>query len=79
VMFDGLPIQVVCQYELGGHSAAEIHAALRTHPLVHLEGRAIANPNDQGPEILAQEPFLNEPDPDPTKVAAMIEALRHQV
>jgi len=78
VVFDGLPIQVFCQYDLNRHSAAEIHAALRTHSLVRLDDRTMQNPYDEADLILANEPRLNEPDGNSASVEMMLEALRRQ-
>ena len=67
---------MVCQYNLNSHSAAEINAGLRTHPLVFLDGKLSRNPFHEAATILANEPYLNEPDGSADNLQARLTSLR---
>jgi hypothetical protein len=76
LVFEDLNIRVACQYDLSNHSVPEVSAALRTHPLVLLSGRLVANPFLDAQKILENEPHLNKPNDDPSKLAEMLATLR---
>ena len=75
-IFDDLNIRVICQYDLQRHSVLEVHSALRTHPLVILDGRLVSNPFCEAQQILDNEPHLNMPDENPQMLAARLATLR---
>jgi len=75
-VFEDEEVRVICQYDISNHSAAEIHAALRTHPVVIYEGRPRENPLYEAPAILANEPLLNGSDADAAEIEAMLDGLR---
>jgi hypothetical protein len=72
------PLSTICMYDLNRSSPAEIHGALRTHPLALLNQRAVANPYYEARAILEYEPELNASDADAETVSHMIERLREQ-
>ena len=68
--------RVICQYNLSRHSAPVIHAALRTHPILLLDGRVRSNPYYEAPLILEREPDLNGSDADAGMIDEMLARLR---
>ncbi|HEY7465958.1 MAG TPA: MEDS domain-containing protein [Dehalococcoidia bacterium] len=68
--------RVLCQYNLSRHSAPVIHAALRTHPILLLDGRLRTNPYYEAPLILEREPELNRSDADAGTIEEMLSRLR---
>jgi hypothetical protein len=68
--------RVICQYNLSRHSAPVIHSALRTHPIVVLDGQTRTNPYYEAPLILAREPHLNGSSADAAAVEEMLSRLR---
>jgi hypothetical protein len=78
LIFEDLNVRVICQYDLQRHSVPELHAALRTHPLVILDGRLVVNLFHEAQQILDNEPRLNTPDDDPKTLAAILATLRAQ-
>jgi hypothetical protein len=68
--------RVICQYNLARHSAPAIHSALRTHPVLLMDGRARSNPYYEAPLILENEPNLNGSDADAAAIDAMLSKLR---
>ena len=77
VVLEDSDVRAICQYDLGYNSSAEIHAALRTHPVVLYDGRPIPNPYYEAPAILANEPHLNASDADATTIEAMLSTIRN--
>ena len=77
LIFEDVDVGAICQYGLDYHSPAEIHAALRTHPVVMYAGRARPNPFYEAPTILANEPFLNASYADAATVEAMLSTFRN--
>jgi len=76
LIFENVDARAICQYDLEHHSAAEVHAALRTHPVVIYNGRSQPNPYYEAPTILANEPFLNDSDADASAIEAMLRTFR---
>ena len=68
--------RAICQYDIGRHEPAALHSALRTHPIVVFEGRALQNPFYEAGAILANEPHLNSSHADTDAVQAMLATLR---
>jgi hypothetical protein len=68
--------RVICQYNLSRHTAPVIHSALRTHPVLVLDGRIRANPYYEAPLILEREPHLNGSSADAAAVEEMLASLR---
>jgi hypothetical protein len=68
--------RVICQYNLSRHSAPVIYSALRTHPILLLDGRQRANPYYEAPLILEREPVLNRSDADAGTIEEMLSNLR---
>jgi hypothetical protein len=68
--------RVICQYNLSRHSAPAVHAALRTHPILLLDGRRRSNPYYEAPLILQREPELNHSDADAVMIDEMLSKLR---
>jgi len=56
LLFKDTNVRSVCQYDLSKHQPQSIHTALRTHPLVILDGNLRENPFYEGPAILEREP-----------------------
>ena len=75
LVFDGLPVRTICQYNLNAYSTAAIHAALRTHPVLVYAGRAYSNPLYEAPRILENEPHLNHCSTDPLIVDEVLSGL----
>ena len=73
--FPGLPVRVICQYNMERYEPAFIHAALRTHPIVLYKGRRVKSPHYEAPKILEQEPRLNGCSNDAKAVADMLAQL----
>ena len=69
-----LAIRTICMYDRA-LSTAEIHGALRTHPVVLAQGKLCLNPDYEAPAILANEPHLNVSTADAETVDHMIERL----
>lgn len=76
LVYEGWNVRTICQYELEGHSPAAINAALRTHPYAILDGRLIQNNFYEAPEILANEPTLNDPTTTEQIVRGKLDRLR---
>jgi hypothetical protein len=76
LVFKGEDVRVICQYDLSRHSAAAVHSAIRTHPIVILGGRSLSNPYYDAPRILEHEPRLNYSDADAGMVQDMLRRLR---
>ena len=62
LLYEGEAIRAICQYDLTLHSAAALHAALRTHPLVILGNQIFPNAMYEVPKILENEPELFHSD-----------------
>ncbi len=76
ILFDDTDVRALCLYDLNRHTPAVIHTALRTHPLVILEGRGHSNPYYDVPRILENEPHLFNSEADGATVATMLMRLR---
>jgi hypothetical protein len=76
MVYEGADARAICQYNLNRHSPAAIHSALRTHPIVILDGQSRANPYYEAPRILENEPHLNHSSDDPVMLESMIALLR---
>jgi hypothetical protein len=76
LVYKGQDIRAICQYNLKDHSAAAIHSALRTHPVIILDGRRCPNPYYEAPRILENEPHLNHSNADELAVDDMLARLR---
>ena len=72
----GREARVICQYNLSRHSAPAVHSALRTHPILLLDGRQRTNPYYEAPLILEREPELNRSDVDAGTIDEMVSKLR---
>jgi len=70
------PVRCICKFSLNTHSVPELHAVLRTHPLVLLDGRLVANPFNEADEILRREPDFNMLDDNPETLAQRLTQLR---
>ena len=75
VVFAGLPVRVICQYDMERYEPAFVHAALRTHPVVLYKGRRVKSPQYESPKILEHEPRLNGCSNDAKAVADMLAQL----
>ena len=78
LIYERQPIRVICQYDLDAHSPDGIRAALRTHPVVILEGHRCENPFYEAPVILEYEPLLSDSCADPEQIERMLARLRSQ-
>jgi len=76
LLFKDTHVRSVCQYDLRNHPPQSIHTALRTHPLVILDGTLRENPFFDGPAILAREPNAFSSNADADDVAQMLASLR---
>ena len=76
LLFDDTDVRSVCQYDLNNHQPSSIHTALRSHPLVILDGELRANPFFDGPAILKGEPDAFSSDASADDVARMLASLR---
>jgi len=72
LLYEGLPVRVICQYDLNRHSHKAIDSALRTHPLVLTGDALVANPHCEAERILEFEPILNYSSADAGEVAKML-------
>ena len=72
LLFEDTDVRSVCQYDLRNHAPKAIHTALRTHPLVILDGRLRENPFYDGPAILKQEPAAFGSDANAQDVEQML-------
>jgi hypothetical protein len=72
LLYSGLPVRVICQYDAQTQSAAALDAALRTHPFVLAGDTIVANPYCDAERILEFEPILNYPGASSADVAARI-------
>jgi hypothetical protein len=76
LIYKGQEIRAICQYNLRNHSAAAVHSALRTHPLVILDGQVRPNPYYEAPRILENEPLLNNSNANAQDVDGMLGRIR---
>lgn len=76
LIYEGQDLQAICQYNLAQHSAPHLHTALRTHPLVIVDGRLLQNPFFEGPQILEDEPASFHSDATFEMVEDMLNKLR---
>ena len=76
MLFAETDVRSICQYDLTHHPPAAIHTALRTHPLVILEGQLHENPFYEVPAILAAEPLSFGSDADAAKVEQLLAHFR---
>jgi hypothetical protein len=76
LLFQDTDVCSVCQYDLSHHSPQAIHTALRTHPLVILDGMLRENPFYDGDAILKQEPSAFGSDADAQAVEQMLASFR---
>jgi hypothetical protein len=72
LLYGGLPVRVICQYDTSRHSANALAAALRTHPYVLAGDAIVANPYCEAERIIEFEPILNYSAAEPGEVAAKI-------
>jgi len=75
VLHAGAPMRTICMYDRRKLSTAEIHGALRTHPVVLVNQRFCLNPYYEAPAILEHEPHLNVSHADAETVNRIIEDL----
>jgi hypothetical protein len=75
VIDDGVNVRVLCQYNIGRHSLAGVHAALRTHPIAQIGGGPRTNPYYEAMRILENEPRLNYSNADAGMIEGMLMAL----
>ena len=76
LLFEGTDVRSVCQYDLRNHAPQAIHTALRTHPLVILDGTLRENPFYDGPAILKQEPAAFSSTANAQDVERMLASFR---
>jgi hypothetical protein len=76
LLYKGQEIRAICQYNLRDHSPGAVHSALRTHPLVILDGLVRPNPYYEAPKILENEPLLNNTNANAQDVEGMLSRLR---
>jgi hypothetical protein len=75
VIDDGVNVRMLCQYNLGRHSWAGVHSALRTHPTAQIGGVPRPNPYYEAMRILENEPHLNFSNADAGMIEGMLIAL----
>jgi chemotaxis family two-component system sensor kinase Cph1 len=76
LLFADTPVRSICQYDLAQHPPAAIHTALRTHPLLILDGSLHENPFYEAHAILAMEPLAFASDADATTVERLLARFR---
>ena len=76
LLFEGTDVRSVCQFDLRNHGPQAIHTALRTHPLVILDGKLLDNPFYDGPAILKQEPAAFSSTANALDVERMLASFR---
>jgi hypothetical protein len=76
LLFEDTAVRSVCQFDLRNHPPQAIHTALRTHPLVILDGKLRDNPFYDGPSILKQEPAAFSSSADAADVERMLASFR---
>src|SRR5262249_35115705 len=79
LVFEGLAVRAICQYDLGTDSPQVIHSALRTHPQVILGRKLYSNPFYEAPRILENEPYLNHSDVDAPRLASLLSQIRSEL
>ncbi|MGE0058239.1 MAG: MEDS domain-containing protein [Dehalococcoidia bacterium] len=72
LLFEGLPVRAICQYNLETHSPRVVDGALRTHPLVLMGQTLVENPHCEAEQILEFEPVLNYSSATADEVARML-------
>jgi hypothetical protein len=70
-----LNVRAVCQYDKQSNSPAAIYSALRTHRVVVLGEQIYRSPCFEAPNILANEPWLNDASADAEQVQLMLRQL----
>jgi hypothetical protein len=76
LIYDGMNVRTVCEYDTDQLSPAAVHTALRTHPRVVLDGVVLDNPYYEAPWILAHEPEEFGSAATPGMIAGMLCELR---
>jgi hypothetical protein len=76
LVFDGLEVIAICQYDISADSPALIHSALRTHPQVILRQQLYLNPFYEARRILDNEPHLNQSDADARRIEEMLNQIQ---
>lgn len=69
-------VRTVCQYDLSSDSPQLVHAALRTHPYVYVDGALHSNPFNDAARILQYEPHLNQTTGDAGSVEQMLRTVK---
>lgn len=72
LLYEGLPVRAICQYDLENQSTPALEAALRTHPYVLTGQTVIANPHCEAEQILEFEPVLNYSSATTDEVSRML-------
>ena len=75
LVFDGLMVRVLCQYDIDRYPPSFITAALRTHPVVLYKGQEVMNPFYEASRILRDEPMFNHNSNDAETVGRMLRQL----
>jgi hypothetical protein len=79
LLYKGEAVTTICMYDLHRHAPSDIRAALRTHGYAQVAGGRYANPYYEAPNILENEPDLNQSDADCSMVDDMLRRLRAEV
>ena len=72
LIYEDVPVNTICLYNLDERSPSEIRAALRTHPRAVVAGVTHPNPFYEGDAILNAEPDLNASDADAELIQTML-------
>jgi len=59
LVFEGLPVRAICQYDTDRYGPEYLEAALRTHTVILYQGRRVRNPHYEALMILEREPNIN--------------------
>ena len=73
-----LNVRTLCQYDVSLMPPPALCAALRAHPLVMLRQRLYRSPFFEAPQILTNEPFLNDSCADAAQVKRMLRELEER-
>ena len=76
LIYEDVPVNTICLYDLNAHSPSDIRAALRTHSRAVLGGVTHLNPFYESDAILDAEPDLNASDADAELIQTMLASLQ---
>lgn len=76
LIYEGMPVQAICMYNLTIHPPPDIRAALKTHSRVILEQGAFQNPYYESDRVLNGDPGLIDTEADAAVIDKMLARLQ---